>query len=77
MENPWTLKTKAVLLTKPELDWEIVRFWVNEGPAILKKNGKIFLTYSASATDENYCMGMLTADENSDLLDATSWVKSQ
>jgi GH43 family beta-xylosidase len=77
MENPWTLKTKPVLLTKPELDWEIIRFWVNEGPAILKKNGKIFLTYSASATDENYCMGMLTADENSNLLDATSWVKSQ
>lgn len=77
MENPWTIKTKPVLLTKPELDWEIVRFWVNEGPAILKKNGKIFLTYSASATDENYCMGMLTADENSDLLDASSWVKSQ
>lgn len=76
MENPWTLKTKPILLTKPELDWEIIRFWVNEGPSILKKNGKIFLTYSASATDENYCMGMLTADENSDLLDAASWVKS-
>lgn len=77
MENPWTLKTKPVLLTKPELGWEIVRFWVNEGPAVLKKNGKIFLTYSASATDENYCLGMLTADENSDLLDPASWVKSQ
>ena len=77
MENPWTLKSEAVLLTKPELDWEIKLFWVNEGPAILKKNGKIFLTYSASATDENYCMGMLTADENSDLLNPSSWIKSE
>ena len=77
MENPWTLKSKAVLLSKPEYDWEIQLFWVNEGPAILKKNGKIFLTYSASGTDENYCMGMLTADENSDLLDENSWVKSK
>ena len=76
MENPWTLKSKAVLLSKPELDWEIKLYWVNEGPAILKKNGKIFLTYSASATDENYCMGMLTADENSNLLDPKSWIKS-
>ena len=76
MENPWTLKSKAVLLSKPELDWETKLYWVNEGPAILKKNGKIFLTYSASATDENYCMGMLTADENSDLLDKKSWIKS-
>jgi len=77
MENPWTLKSKPVLLTKPELDWEIKLYWVNEGPGILKKNGKIFLTYSASATDENYCIGMLTADENSDLLDIASWKKSQ
>lgn len=77
MENPWTLKSKPVLLSKPELDWEIKLYWVNEGPAILKKNGKIFLTYSASATDENYCIGMLTADENSDLLNASSWKKSE
>ncbi|MBE6070617.1 MAG: alpha-N-arabinofuranosidase [Clostridium butyricum] len=77
MENPWTLKSKPVLLSKPELDWEIKLYWVNEGPAILKKNGKIFLTYSASATDENYCMGMLTADEKSDLLNSDSWTKSK
>ena len=77
MENPWTLKSKPVLLSKPELDWEIKLYWVNEGPAILKKNSKIFLTYSASATDENYCIGLLTAEENSDLLDPSSWVKSQ
>lgn len=76
MENPWTLKSKAVLLSKPELDWETKLYWVNEGPAVIKKNGKVFITYSASATDENYCMGMLTADENSNLLDSNSWVKS-
>lgn len=76
MEKPWTLKSKAVLLSKPELDWETKLYWVNEGPAVIKKNGKVFITYSASATDENYCIGMLTADENSDLLDSNSWVKS-
>ena len=75
MENPWTLRTKPVMLTQPLLDWEIKIFWVNEGPAILKKNGKIFLTYSASATDENYCMGMLVVNENDDLLDPKSWKK--
>lgn len=75
LENPWTLKSKPVLLSKPELDWEVKLYWVNEGPAILKKNGKIFLTYSASATDENYCIGMLVADENSNLLAPNSWIK--
>ena len=77
MENPWSLKSKPVLLTKPELDWETKLYWVNEGPGILKKNGRIFLTYSASATDENYCIGMLTAMEDSNLLDENSWIKSK
>jgi GH43 family beta-xylosidase len=76
MENPWTLKGKQLLLSIPEYDWEKIGFLVNEGPAILIRNGKVFITYSASATDENYCMGMLWADINSDLLDGYSWTKS-
>ncbi|MEC6747073.1 glycoside hydrolase family 43 protein [Marinilactibacillus sp. XAAS-LB27] len=77
MENPWTLKGHTTLLTIPEYDWERIGFLVNEGPAVLKRNGKIFITYSANATDENYLMGMLSADEDSDLLDGYSWKKSQ
>ena len=42
-------------------------FWVNEGPAVIKHNGKIFLTFSASATGACYCVGMLTAEEDFDL----------
>jgi GH43 family beta-xylosidase len=76
MQNPWTLSGEPVMLTQPELDWETRIFWVNEGPGILKKHGKLFLTYSASATDENYCIGMLTADENDDLLNQQTWKKS-
>lgn len=76
MQNPWTLSGDTAMLTQPELDWETQIFFVNEGPAILKKNGRIFLTYSASATDENYCIGMLTADENDDLLNRENWKKS-
>lgn len=76
MENPWTLKTKPVMLTKPEYDWETKIFWVNEGPAVLHRNGRFFLTYSASATDENYAMGMLTVADDVDLLDSKNWTKS-
>ncbi len=77
MENGYTLATDQVLLTTPDYDWERYGFWVNEGPAILKRNGKIFMTYSASDTGINYCMGMLTADEDSDLLDPLSWKKER
>jgi GH43 family beta-xylosidase len=76
MVNPWTIAGPQVMLTKPEYDWETIGFLVNEGAAVLKRNGKIFISYSASATDYNYCMGLLTADEESDLLDSKSWSKT-
>ncbi|MBB5219129.1 GH43 family beta-xylosidase [Treponema rectale] len=50
---------------------------VNEGPAILQRNGKIFLIYSASACDASYCLGMLSIDADGDLLDASKWTKSE
>lgn len=77
MENGYTLKTTQVLLTTPDYVWERHGFWVNEGPAVIKRNGKIFLTYSASDTGVAYCMGMMTADEDSDLLDPGSWKKER
>lgn len=76
MDAPWRLRGTQRCLTVPEYDWETVGFAVNEGPAVLKRNGKIFITYSASATDANYCMGLLTARDTADLLDPASWTKS-
>lgn len=75
--NPWTIQRPATVISRPLLAWERIGYKVNEGPATLQKNGKIFLTYSASATDSNYCMGLLTANLNADLLNAASWSKSQ
>lgn len=77
MSNPWTIATVQVLLATPDYDWERYGFWVNEGPAVIKRNGKIFVSFSASATDHHYCMGLLTASEDADLLDPNSWSKSR
>lgn len=77
MESPTKLSTEQVLLTTPDYDWERVDIWVNEGPAVIKKDGRIFLTYSASATGECYCMGMLSVGENEDLLDPRAWTKEK
>lgn len=76
MKNPWTIEGEQIMIAEPEYDWEKIGFLVNEGPAVLNRNGKIFISYSASATDYNYCMGVLIADENSDLLNKDSWYKS-
>lgn len=77
MESPLKLKTVQVLLTTPDYDWERKGFWVNEGPAVLYRNGKIFVTYSASETGIDYCMGMLTIDEDADILDPRAWQKKR
>lgn len=77
MKNPVELASAPVMLTKPELEWEIRGFWVNEGPGVLQHGNRIFITYSASATDENYAVGLLWADNDSDLLNPQSWNKSK
>lgn len=77
METPTKLATAQVLLTTPDYDWERVDIWVNEGPAVIKNNGRIYLTYSASATGACYCMGMMSIDENADLLDPKAWKKER
>lgn len=77
METPCQLKTVQVLLTTPDYDWERGDFWVNEGASVIIRNGRIFLTYSASDTGPAYCVGMLTADEDADLLDPLSWKKER
>ncbi len=76
MDSPSSITGKQILLTKPEYDWEKIRYPVNEGPAVLHRNGRIFLTYSAAGTGAEYSLGLLTAEENADLLDPKSWSKS-
>ena len=75
MRNPWTLSGQQILLSKPEFEWECIGFNVNEGPAVLQANGKIYVTYSASKTDANYCIGLLVIDDDKDVLHQNNWTK--
>ena len=73
--SPCETTCPSVLLTKPEYDWERVNIPVNEGPAAMIHNGRIYLAFSASATGPEYCIGLMYADENADLTDISSWTK--
>ncbi|MDP4270195.1 MAG: glycoside hydrolase family 43 protein [Bacteroidota bacterium] len=75
MTSPTTLDDKQVVITQPEYEWEMHKYKVNEGPAVLIRNGKVFVAFSASATDATYCIGLLWAEEGADLLDPASWHK--
>lgn len=76
LATPTTLAASPARLTVPTYDWETIGFKVNEGPAMLARNGRLFLTYSAAATDYHYCMGLLTARDDADIMDPAAWSKS-
>lgn len=76
MAGPLTLAAPPARLTVPTLDWEIQGFKVAEAPAVLARNGRLFMTYSASATDARYCLGLLTAADDADIMDPRAWSKS-
>lgn len=77
MDSPTSIKEPIVAITEPTLDWEVQGYKVNEGAAVMIREGKVLLTYSASATDHRYAMGLLWADNDADLLDPASWHKKQ
>ncbi|MFC6091052.1 family 43 glycosylhydrolase [Saccharothrix lopnurensis] len=74
--NPWQVTGTVARLVVPTLTWETRGYKVAEGPAVVQRDGRVFLTYSASATDANYCLGMLSASASADLLNPASWSKS-
>lgn len=59
----------------PTLAWEREGYPVNEGPQVVVRNGRVFIAYSAAATDARYKLGLLTASDTADLLDPASWTK--
>jgi len=67
--------SKVTMIAEPQHNWELHGHPVCEGPGFLHRNGKLFMTYSASGTDALYCCGLLTIDEDADLLEASNWSK--
>lgn len=76
MDSPSSITEPVIMLSEPEFPWETVGYEVNEGAAVIKRHGRIFITYSASATDHNYAMGLLRADADADLMNPENWRKS-
>lgn len=76
MSNPWTISSERVLLSTPEYDWESSPGRINEGPQVTIKGDIINLVYSANGSwTDSYCLGLITAHIDADLMDPESWVK--
>jgi len=76
LTSPTKITGRQVRLSAPTYAWESTGQTVNEAPAVQQRNGKIFLTYSASATDSTYKMGLLSASASADILNPAAWRKS-
>ncbi len=78
MSDPWTLAGPRVEISRPTHPWETrgAPPAVNEGPEALVRGRTVFLIYSASGSwTDHYCLGLLTASVDADLLSPASWTK--
>jgi GH43 family beta-xylosidase len=77
LSNPWTIGSERVEIARPIYDWETNAYpHINEGPQVAIRNDVISLVYSASGSWTNtYCLGLITASINSDLMNPASWKK--
>lgn len=75
-KEPWRLTSDPVLLTKPDYGWANNHTFVDEGPFAIIRDNKLFMTFSSALVDATYCVGLMTADTNADLLDPASWTKT-
>lgn len=79
MSDPLTISGPRVLLSEPDLEWEQAGGppFINEGQAILKKDGRLFIVYSgAGSWTPFYSLGMLALAPGGDPLDPSAWTKS-
>jgi GH43 family beta-xylosidase len=75
MKDPATISGSRVLIAAPDQAWERKAMPICEGPQVLRRNGDIFVVYSASGSwTPDYCLGMLH-NKTGNVLDASSWAK--
>lgn len=71
--DPYRITSEKVIIRVPDYAWDRRTSTIDEGPYVLKHNGKLYMTFSGSGVDNTYAVGLLTADENADLLNPKSW----
>lgn len=80
MENPYTISSNRVEISKPDKVWELRTGNVNEGPAFLKntEQNKFFVIYSCNGSwTKEYCLAYVALNDTTlNPMDSRSWRKS-
>lgn len=76
MSDPLHTMGSTMMIAQPTQAWEQRTAPIEEGPVGYVRNGKTYITYSASASWVNnaYCVGLL-ANTSLNILDVSSWTK--
>lgn len=75
LKDPATISSPRVLIGAPDQGWERVAMPVCEAPQVLKRNGDIFVVYSASGSwSSDCCLGLLQ-NKSQDVLNPLAWIK--
>ena len=75
MRDPVTIAGERVLIAAPDQAWERVAMPICEGPQVLRRNGNLFIVYSASGSwTPDYCLGLLH-NKTGDVLNPDKWTK--
>ncbi len=82
----FTRVTDTAIIAVPQYDWECGTKTEHsdtdfgntiDQPAVIVRDKKVTVLFSASDTDDSYCMGLLTASEDAPLCDYYAWKKSE
>lgn len=82
MKDPVTPVGERVMISKPELPWELRGGGpglptINEGPSAFTREGRTFVTYAASGSwSDFYCVGLLEL-VGEDPMDPAAWKKHE
>ena len=79
MSNPWTISSNRVEISKPDQSWELIEpaAKVNEGPAFLQRDDKLFVVYSCNGSwTKYYRLAYLMLNIGDDPMVPSNWKKS-
>jgi GH43 family beta-xylosidase len=78
MRDPLHVAGPTVRLSAPTRPWELRGKPIQEGPVGYTRDGRTYITYSASAAwiPDDYAVGLLTLAAGASPMDRTAWTKS-
>lgn len=72
-KDPYKITSDPICILRTQYGWDRISTTVDEGPYVIQRDGKVYMTFSGAATNNTYCVGLMTADIGADLLEPENW----